>query len=283
MDRLHQVAFRNGLGNPLFASAEAAGALNRAQLQEWAKVHFNPASMVVVGRGVDQAELKALVAEHANPYPKATRPSAAPAFHGGQEARLEAGPQSESCVALAYPGPSAGSADFAAAQVLRALLDGTKHSPWGSAAGVTGLLAGAAASHATSTAFLAAYSDAGLLGFHVHAASGAAGEVRGVLSKSIAALKTASAAAAITPEALARAKKGAIVQAEQSKSRADRLLELASAAFAATPAPSNAAFAAAVERVTAADVARVATAALKHKPSMVSSGNLLVLPHLDQL
>ncbi|KAJ3342764.1 ubiquinol-cytochrome c reductase core subunit 1 [Kappamyces sp. JEL0680] len=214
VDKLHQVAYRTGLGNSVFASSEALGCLSRADVKAYLAKHFAADRLTVVGTGVEHGELKALVEaafkSASIPASSAAAPSKTTYFGG--EARIEAGPNSTAIYAVAYPGASYTSSDYGASLVLKALLDGSKRLQWGDSYG--GALGDAATASTSSTAFSHSYSDSGLVGFVVE---GKTAEVKEVTKKSIAALK--ALASSVSSAALEAAKKAAIVDAEASLTR----------------------------------------------------------------
>ncbi|KAI8922426.1 Metalloenzyme, LuxS/M16 peptidase-like protein [Powellomyces hirtus] len=281
LDSLHQAAFRTGLGNSLFATAPAAKNLKRAHLQDFAAKYFTADRIAVVGNGVSHNDLKPLVEEALAKFQarisKSSTKTEVSKFKGG-EIRIEAGPKSESHFAVAFPSVAYTDASYPAALVLRAILDGSKRLKWGNASGSAGALASAATPKTVVSAFEAGYSDAGIIGFYVQ---GAADEVKGVAAKSMSALK--GLASKVSEEALARAKKVAIVDAEAALSRDTQVQEIAKQVFATGNLQTTADLAAAINKVTVADIQKLAKSASSAKPAVVAYGNLLKLPYADDL
>ncbi|KAJ3150828.1 hypothetical protein HDU89_002825 [Geranomyces variabilis] len=282
LDSLHQAAFRTGLGNSLFATAPAAKALKRADLEAFAAKYFTADRIAVVGAGVSHEDLKPLVeeavAKFADRIAKGSAATVAPSKFRAGEIRIEAGPKVQAHYAVAFPSVAHTDAKYPAALVLRAILDGTKRLKWGSGSGSAGALASAATPKTTVSAFEAGYTDAGIIGFYVQ---GAADEVKGVASKSVAAFK--ALASKVTDDALARAKKSAIVDAEAALSRDVQVQEIAKSVFATGKVLTTADLAAAINKVTVADVQKLAKDATAAKPAVVAYGNLLKLPYSDEL
>ena len=264
VDKLHQVAFRNGLGNSLFASPEALDALKRADLQERVDNFFTSDRIAVVGTGVEHGELASLVEKSlANVKLSAASPAApAKSVYYGGEARIEAGPESAAIYAVAYPGASTSSSEYAASLVLKALLGGTKKVKWSASSGVLGKVATESTS---STAFSYSYSDSGLLGFVVE---GETGEIKDIVKKSIAALK--SLASSVPAAALESAKKAAVVDAEEALNRLGSLEALGKQATGGVAALTDVS---SISSVTAADVQKVLVffPAIRSNSSLVSS------------
>ncbi|KAJ3183993.1 ubiquinol-cytochrome c reductase core subunit 1 [Gaertneriomyces sp. JEL0708] len=281
LDALHQAAFHTGLGNPLFPSAPATKALKQSDLFEFAKKNFTADRIAVVGCGISHEDLTSLVEETLAKVSvdKAAATSTAPAaakFQGG-ELRFDAGPKGESHFAIAFPSVSFTDASYPAALVLRALLDGSRRLKWGSLSGSAGLLASAATSKTSATAFDAAYSDAGLLGIYL---KGDAGEIKTAAQKAVSALKGV-ADKGISEEALKRARSIAIVDAEESLTRDVKVAEVAKRVLSG--ADIKAEVAEAIKKVSVADIQKLAKQATSAKPAVVAYGNLLKLPYSHQL
>lgn len=249
------------MGNPLFASHQAASQLNRAKLLDFVKNNFTSDRVAIVGTGVAAEDLKAVVQESLSKL-VGTLPSSTTAstpttttsktkYFGG-ESRIDAGPNTESHYVVAYPAPASTSADAATATVLRSLLDGTPHVKWGSSS--ASLLAGSPVPIST---FNTAYSDAGLFGFYLQSDSATADEMTASINKAVAALKSVSSSVSETH--LARAKKAAIVDYESALDggRNQRLVILGTQVLSSGCFSKPADFATAVGKVTAADVAKV--------------------------
>ncbi|KAJ3034999.1 ubiquinol-cytochrome c reductase core subunit 1 [Rhizophlyctis rosea] len=280
-EALHEVAFRSGLGNGVFAAPSAVKSLKRAQLQDFIRKTFSSDRVAIVGSGISHEDLSKLVESTFKtlevPSGGAAAAESVAKYFGG-ETRIEAGPKSTSHFVVAFPSVPATSPDYPAALVLKSILDTSGRSKWGSPAGSTGLFAQAATEKAHVSAFNASYSDAGLLGFHVQ---GAAADVKGVASKAFSALK--GAANSISEEAVARGKKAVIVDADVAGARDFKAAEVARQVFAKGTVHTPTEFADAVKKVTAADVQNLAKSLFSAKPTVVAYGNLRKLPHLDEL
>ncbi|KAJ3050537.1 ubiquinol-cytochrome c reductase core subunit 1 [Rhizophlyctis rosea] len=280
-EALHEIAFRTGLGNPVYAPPAAAKSLKTAKLAEFTKKVISSDRVAIVGSGISHEDLTKLV-ESAFQYVKVPAAKGAAAdstskYFGG-EARIDAGPKGESHYVVAFPSVSASSPDYPAALVLKSLLDTSNRFKWGSPAGVSGLLASAATQSTSVSAFNASYSDAGLIGFHVQ---GEAGEVKGVASKALGALK--GLANGVGEEALKGAKKRVIVDADVAGARDVKVQEVARRLFAKGDVATPKEFAEAVQKVSAADVQKLAKSLLSGKPSAVAYGNVRKLPYVDEL
>ncbi|KAJ3194930.1 ADP/ATP carrier protein [Irineochytrium annulatum] len=282
LEKLHQVAFRTGLGNPLFATEASVKTLKRSNLQEFATANLSASRIAFVGDGVLHEDVSALVEESLQrlSIPSSASSTASASQYFGGEARIEGGAKSTAHYAVAFKSVPFTSPDYAASLVLRAVLDGSQRLKWGSPSGATALLSKAASPRTDVTSFGASYSDAGVVGFYV---KGATDDVKSVAQKSIEAFK--SVASGVSDSALTRAKKSAIVDIEASSfSTRDALVQEIGRQVLTKGSYSNISdVAAAINKVTADDVAKVAKAALSSKASVVARGNLLKLPYLDDL
>ncbi|KAJ3102856.1 ubiquinol-cytochrome c reductase core subunit 1 [Phlyctochytrium planicorne] len=277
VDKLHQVAFRTGLGNSLFASPNSVNGLKRAHLQELAANTFTADRIAIVGTGVSHEELSELVESSLKSVSFSTSQSTASAsqYFGG-EARIEAGANSPALYAIGFKSTSYTAPQYAASVVLRALLDGSKKVKWG-VTGSSGLLA---SSDASVVAFNSAYSDAGIFGLLV---KGSTGSVKAAAQKGIDTIK--SVASSVSSSALESAKKGAILEFEAAAfgSRDAATQEIAKKVLSSGNYATSVEFAAAISKVTAEDVSSLAKSLLSSKPSVVARGNLLRLPYADEL
>ncbi|KAI8915861.1 Metalloenzyme, LuxS/M16 peptidase-like protein [Gorgonomyces haynaldii] len=262
-EKLHQVAFRTGLGNPLYGSEAALENLGREDLTQFSSKYITPERITVVGAGVDHTELVEL-------FKKALAKTQLPQSSGvqqpkqkyfGGEARIEAGPESEAHYVIAFPAAGYTAPEGAAAKVVASLLGGEPKVQWGSP---SGLLAQAAEGVKIS-AFSTLYADAGLVGVHL---SGENSKIKQAAHKALAVLK--SLQNGISEEQLTAAKKAAIIASEPS----DRF------ALAESLAKQESVD---IESVTASDVQKLAKSAFSAKPSIVAYGNLLELPYADEL
>ncbi|TPX31585.1 hypothetical protein SmJEL517_g05092 [Synchytrium microbalum] len=281
LENLHRVAFRTGLGNPLFASEDSLHGMTRAHVAEFVGKYFSPERTAIVGVGISHADLIGLVegilasVKLGGSQAAATIP--ATKYFGG-EAAAEGGPHSEAHVAVAFPSVAFTSPDYPVSLVLRALLDSTPRTLYATAS--SGLLSPAITADTSVSAIHAAYSDAGLIGFY---AKGASSDMKTVVQTGIQAL--ASAAAGVSESALARAKKVAIVEAEAAlENKAEKVADLGRQVLSSIGGyHTSADLADAISKVSARDVAKLASTAVKAKPSMSSYGNLGLLPYLDEV
>jgi len=277
LDLLHQVAFRSGLGHSLFGASEAVQGLSRADVSEFVSKNVTAGRVAIVGTGISHSELVALVESQFEKTPLSTNHATiAKSRYFGGEARIEGGPGSEALVALAYPSVAVSSPEHPAALVLKAVLDTSKRTAWGSFGGSTGLLASAGTPETNVSAFNVAYSDVGLFGFFIQ---GTDEQIKRATKNAMDAFKKASSS--ISAETLARAKKAAVVDSEVG--RHDFITTAGQQILTTGTFHTHHELSEAINKVTASDLTKLASAMLKSRPSMVSYGNLLKLPYADEL
>lgn len=211
-EKLHQIAFRTGLGNSVCTPASSFSGIARADIAEFAQSHFTPDRITIVGSGVNHQELKDLVETAFEGVTLSTILSHVPEshFYAG-EARIDAGPHSDAQYVIAYPGTPYTSSNYPASQVLAAMLGAKEPANY---VHHQGLLASATHNETIAKSFSVSYSDAGLLGIEV---KGDATDVRVVASSAIEILH--SIAKGVTSQALADGIKAAIIQSEEALTR----------------------------------------------------------------
>ncbi|KAJ2811066.1 ubiquinol-cytochrome c reductase core subunit 1 [Coemansia furcata] len=192
LDGVHQAAFRNGLGNSLYALDSSPVSTGDA-VRQYAQSAMQSGRVAVVATGVDSATLAALVAE--SKLAELTNENAVSApkakFTGGQHQIYEsASPVSH--YALAFE------SDPSSASALASLLGAQRRLKWGAGASPLAKLAFTEGFAAESFSF--AYSDAALVGVVV---SAPAAHIKSAVEK-VAGVIQASVAKA-SPEAVARA------------------------------------------------------------------------------
>ncbi|KAJ3276971.1 hypothetical protein HDV01_000023 [Terramyces sp. JEL0728] len=256
-EKLHQIAFRTGLGNSVFATKEALSGFTRAEVKAHSK-YLTPDRIAVVATGVAHSDLQAVVesalskvsfAKEAIETPKAK-------YYGG-EARLEAGPNSLALYAVAYPGVSYTSESYSASLVLRALLDQVQNIKWGTQSEVSTAVSG----------FSNSYVDTGLVGF---IAEGKTSEIKEAVQKSISALK--GFASSIPADVFEAAKKSAIVTAESELSRQGLVEALGKEAISGKT----------TQLLDVANIKSVTVADVQKKPLRGNSDNIITNRRKDE-
>ncbi|CAO3609572.1 unnamed protein product [Mucor hiemalis] len=274
IEAAHNVAFRSGLGNSIFAKPTAR--INNDAVKAYAQELFTQGNVALVGTGIDHEILQNLADTYLN-LPSGKLSLAGSKYFGG-ESRIES-VSSKAEYIVAFQGAAADSAEYAALQVLRHALGGEvniKHT-----AG-SGILAQTAAKFAEGTeikAFNLGYSDAGLFGVQVSAANA---ETGAAVSAAVEQLK--AVAKGLSAEDFSRAVAQAKFAATAGfETRLDRLETLGAQALRSGKYTSAAESAAAIEKVTTADIAQVAEKLLKSKATTVALGDLTSLPYADSV
>lgn len=193
LDRLHHVAYRQGLANPLFPQVAS---VNPETALKFAERRFTAGNISLVGYGVHHVDLSAAAEEFFGdisiPAAAAGGSASAHKYHGGCDSHDLAARGQGVHYAVAFPGASLAHQDYFSALVLRQLMGGnTKISravKYSSTAGGLPLLSNVKG--AGVEAFSASYSDAGLFGVIVSGDD--VNNVRQAVKSSVAALKNAA-------------------------------------------------------------------------------------------
>ncbi|KAF9317137.1 ubiquinol-cytochrome c reductase core subunit 1, partial [Podila horticola] len=169
IDALHNAAFRNGLGNSVYAASYSD--ISTEDLKKFASENFVANKVALVATGVSEAELKSLADSAFSHVAAGSAAKAEGAKYYGGDVRV-AHSSSVGHVAVAFQGAAAGTPDFYTAQVLRSLLGGDRFVKW-STSGVSPLsaAAGKIGHGAQISAFNYGYSDAGLFGVYAQASN----------------------------------------------------------------------------------------------------------------
>jgi ubiquinol-cytochrome c reductase core subunit 2 len=240
IETAHQVAFRNGLGNSIFAKPTAH--VNNATVKAFAQHIFTQSNVALVGTGIDHEILSNLADTYLN-LPQGQVDLAATKYYGG-ESRIDDEKAGE--YVIAFEGAAAGSVDYNALQVLRYALGGESVVQNASPVGVLAQTAAKFSEGTAIKAFNLGYSDAGLFGVQVSAASAETGAAAAAAAEQLKAVAS-GLDSAVFEQALAQAKYAAATSAFDT--RLDRVQTLGAQAFGAV--------AASTAQVTSADVANV--------------------------
>ncbi|KAI7903761.1 Metalloenzyme, LuxS/M16 peptidase-like protein [Cokeromyces recurvatus] len=271
----HQTAFRTGLGNSIFAKPTSH--VNNAAVKAFAQELFTKGNIALVGTGIDHEYLQTLAETYFNlPLGQLSLP--ATQYYGG-DSRVESGSKNNQYV-VAYEGAALNTSEYAALQVLRYALGGDVNikNTEGS-----GLLSQAAMKFTEGThmkAFNMGYSDAGLFGIQV--TSDSATNTGVAIAAAVEQLKAATKnlSGDNFNKALAQAK---YATTAGFQTRLDRLETLGAQALYSGKNISASEYAAAVSKVSASDVAKVAEKLSKSKPTTVALGDLSNLPYADSI
>lgn len=299
VEAVYAAAFgpRSALGRGLWAEEEDVAFLSAAALNFHAGRRFTAANTVLAGVNVPHAALVEAAGRSLGGLPTAAprmaellrlsggedgevlgritaaeeAQAAAPRYSGGESYHRSAA-GNLATVAVALPAPAAGAAGAAAAAVLASLLGGTpSRSP--NSPGLLGAsrLALAPGPHHDARAFYLPLRDSGLFGVEV---DGEDGDARGLVATAVAAVKSA-AKKPPTRDELASAKAGAKMALVASREGRTRLRSaLGSDVLRGAGVVAEGAALAALDAVSAEDVARVAKAAISAEPSVAAISSL---------
>ncbi|GJN87275.1 hypothetical protein Rhopal_000223-T1 [Rhodotorula paludigena] len=274
-DLAHQLAFRKGLGNSLFASPHTA--VDHSTAVSFAKSSFAPSNIAVFGSNIDAGKLTSLVGDFfapSNAAAASTLSSPASQYYGGEVRIPATGHHAElDQLLIAFKGAARTEVEYA---VLALLLGGEASVKWGQGATPLAKLTTATSS---AKAFHLGYSDAGLFGVSV---SGKTADVEGVAQKAVAELKQVAqgVSAEAVKQAVAKAKFAAAAALE---TKVGQVSVVGEQVAAHGQVPSLDAIFAKLDEVTAESLAKAAKDALASKPTTVAVGNTHALPYADSL
>ncbi|KAG0211094.1 ubiquinol-cytochrome c reductase core subunit 1 [Mortierella sp. GBA30] len=276
IEAVHSAAFRNGLGNSVYAAPYAD--ITTEDLKKFASDNFVANKIALVATGVSEAELKSLAdSAFSNVAAGSAAKTEAAKYYGGEVRVAQNTPVGH--VAVAFEGAAAGTPEFYTAQVLRSLLGGDRFVKW-STAGVSPLAAAAGkiGHGAQISAFNFGYSDAGLFGVYAQAEHK---DVTEAAKAAVASLKAASQSISADEftRALAQAKFETASRFETRASTTEILGAQALQGQKVTASESLAAF----DKVQAGDVSKFAAKLLSSKPTTVVLGKTSELPFGDAL
>lgn len=303
VEGIHAAAF--GAGAPLsqlYAQPGDLEDINSETLSTFLGSRFNASNAVVVGTNVDHKDLVEIADQYLAALPQGVPTTSvttgAPGVHGpakaafiGGESHIRStGGAAHVALALSAPSIADGPKAQAALGVLQALLGG--NSPAGGAAGAPRLgpqgqsrIARSLHNDAHSfiqslTSFAFSYSDAGMVGL----VGSTADHESGRLVNAMAGFLKDAAAVAATPAELDRAKKAfKLALAAEVETRSGGRDAIGSQLLLAGKYAKLAETFAAVDAITAADVAGVAKSALASTPAISSIGSLRNVTRFDIL
>ncbi|KAJ7890658.1 Metalloenzyme, LuxS/M16 peptidase-like protein [Mycena olivaceomarginata] len=264
----HALAFRNGLGASLFAAPHTP--VTATDVQQFAASAFAKGNFAVLGSGISQSALAALVQHAVSPKSTSPAPTTSATSYFGGESRLEThgGPQT---IFIGFGAAGAPAPELAA---LAAHLDPNPSVKW--AKSTSPLLAGEKTS---VQAVYLPYSDAALVGLLIQGPTAAG--VRESGKAAVAALKgTSGVKAEELKSAVAKAK---FRLAAGADGRAGVVAVLGSKVLAGSSETSLDAAIASLDKVTSAGFTKAATDLVKNKPTFVAIGDTQALPYADEL
>lgn len=287
MDLAHQLAFRRGLGNSLFASPyvevdlHSATAFGRSSF-----ANTNGVAVLSTG-GLSDKALSDMVGQFyvnssssaSSSSPAAVQPASKSAYYGG-EMRIPATGHSHSSIAHLVVGFQGGSHSAPEFAVLKALLGGEAATKWGTGTQPFAKLSNLSTYTPSVRAFNLAYSDAGLFGFTVDAKTDKIGDLAKAAIDAIKSIAEKGASEEEIKRAVARAKFEAAAALE---GRVTKQEVIGAQILEAGKVTSLADAFKLLDGVTAQKVQEAAKTALKSKPTTVAVGDTHKLPYSDEL
>jgi len=284
IEKLHRAAFRDTLGQSLYVHADSVGSVTPKMLEDFVGARYVSQGAAVVGTGVEHDHLVQLVRKmtfHQQPQQSALPETKKAKYHGG-EARVHVKSPLVHA-ALVTEGVSLSSAEHIPLILLQLSLGVGPFVKYGSSV-ATSKVGKAALSAATdpcsANCINLSYSDSGLFGFHVVAS---AKDIRKVLTSVTSAMGQATKGS-VTDAELQKAKKQlkSIVHAYNESSE-HVLSSMGTEALLAGKVYPASAYDAALEKVTADDINKVAKKVINGKPTYAVVGDLTNTPYLDEL
>ncbi|OCF32970.1 ubiquinol-cytochrome c reductase core subunit 2 [Kwoniella heveanensis CBS 569] len=275
LDVAHNLAFRKGLGNSLFASPHYPVTID--DVKTFAQSAFAKSNVAVIGSGIStealsQAVSSAFGAGSSAPGSGLNTPSTT--YYGGEvrvPLDIHAPPSSTPTMVIAYGSASPATPEL---KVLKQLLGGESSLKWTPG---TSPLAQAADKipGASAKAILLPYSDAALFGVVLNAPTSP--QLKQLAQEVVSVLKAAGQGA--KDEEVKRAiAKATFADATASETLEGLVASAGPALFAGGEVKSEN-----FSSVSASSVSKAAAELLKGKPTIVSVGNVAVLPYADEL
>ncbi|KAJ6518668.1 Metalloenzyme, LuxS/M16 peptidase-like protein [Mycena sanguinolenta] len=264
----HALAFRNGLGASLFATAHTP--VTATDVEQFAASAFAKGNFAVLGTGISQSALSSLV-EHAFASSKsASGPSTAPTAYFGGENRFESHGTPQT-IFIGFGAAGVPSPELAA---LAAHIDPNPSVKWAKSA--SPILAG---ENISAQAVYLPYSDAALVGLLIQGPTAAG--VREAGKAAVAALKgTSGVKAEELKSAVAKAK---FRMAASADGRTGVIDVVGSKVLAGSSETSVDASIASLDKVTSAGFTKAVADLVKSKPTYVAIGDTQALPYADEL
>ncbi|KAK2460437.1 hypothetical protein APHAL10511_007602 [Amanita phalloides] len=268
LELAHAIAFRSGLGSPLFAPAH--NSITVEDVKAFASSVFTKDNILVLGTGIDQLRL-AKLAEKFNLQASAASTSPASKYYGGEGCvENSTGPQT---IFIGFGTAGGPSADLAA---LSAHLSPEASVKWSE--GVSAIAASVPKDSLVQSIYLP-YSDATLFGLLVQGSTAAS--VRDAGKVVVQALK--SAASGIKEDELKRAVTKAKFNAAQVIDTKHGLTSTLGTKILAGSETSLEETLASLSGVSASSLSKTASSLLAGKPTFVAVGTIDTLPYSDEL
>ncbi|KIO27350.1 hypothetical protein M407DRAFT_243378 [Tulasnella calospora MUT 4182] len=274
LDLAHGLAFRNGLGASLFASA--GNAVTNEDVKAYASKVFSQDNVAFIGTGVDESLLQKLVGEHFTATGTGAASSPTTKYFGG-ETRLAPSPESHAhgpqTVFIGF-GSSSVSPELA---ILSSYLDPTTSLKWGQS---TSPIANLVVPGTTIKSVYLPYSDGTLAGVIIQAHDAAAVKTAAVgVAKAISDVKAGSLTGDSFNVAVAKAR---FRLASQMEERASQVTAVGSKLFGGSQGLLES-LPSVLEKTDASAFSKAASTALSSKATYVAIGDVGSLPYADEL
>ncbi|KAM9425083.1 cytochrome b-c1 complex subunit 2, mitochondrial isoform 2-T2 [Pholidichthys leucotaenia] len=280
VEGLHEAAYKNGLCNSLYCPDHMVDNIQSEHLHQFVQNNFTSARMALVGLGVDHTVLKQVGEQFLNIRSGAGTTGSKAQYRGG-EVRL---PTSSSLVhaAVVSQSAAAGTSEALVFSVLQHLLGAGPHVKRGSGASskLVQVVGKATADAFDVSAFNASYSDSGLFGVYTISQAAAANDV---IKAALAQVK-AVADGGVTAADLTRAKAQLKCQYLMSLETSEGLLDtMGSQALSDGSYHPPEEICKNIDNVSLTDVANAAKKFVSGKKTMVSTGQLIKTPFVDEI
>ncbi|KAI0076866.1 LuxS/MPP-like metallohydrolase [Panus rudis PR-1116 ss-1] len=270
LELAHALAFRNGLGAPLFSAEHNDIVVEN--IKDFASSVFSKGNIAVLGTGISQEALTQLVEKSLNTLAASGSPSSPASTYFGGETRVDqhGGPET---VFIGFGKTGSFSPELA---VLSAHLSPAPSVKWSK--GLSPIAAGIPEGTSVQTVLLP-YSDASLFGLLVQGPN--AESVKAAGKAAVTGLKEAAAGVKgdDLKKAIAKAKFAAAASAE---GRSGLVASLGSKVLAGSPVSLESTISS-FDKVNSSAFSQATSALLKSKPVYVAVGDVGTLPYADEL
>ncbi|EIW76553.1 LuxS MPP-like metallohydrolase [Coniophora puteana RWD-64-598 SS2] len=265
----HSLAFRNGLGSPLFAPEHSD--LTVDDVRAYAASAFAKGNLAVVGTGIDASTLQALLDKHLSGASAGAAASSPASSYFGGETRVDShsGPQT------VFIGYGVSGQPSPALSVLAAHLSTTPSVKWSKGLSP---LAAALPEGASVQTVLFPYSDATLFGFLVQGATGQ--QVKEAAKAVTQALKDAKN---VKGEDVKKAVAKAKFSAASALDARETIVEAVSQKIFSSSDLSAESALSALDKVNESELAKAVSSLTSAKPTYVAIGDIRSLPYSDEV
>ncbi|KAG2177066.1 hypothetical protein INT43_007722 [Umbelopsis isabellina] len=271
LEKAHMLAFRNGLGNPLFSGPLK---INQSMVEAFSKEVYRPSNIVLIGRGVDHKKLLGYV--HLNFDLEDTRKNEVMSVYYGGDERLLRDSDLGHCT-IAFQGFPIGTHDYCAASVLREYLDSNSNIKWSLGGSLLQAIQQKLSLESQITCFNLGYSDNGLFGVQIDALNSEMSRTLNLYKESILSLNCD-----ISDHDLYRAKNLAKMKCTNAIHNRLDFMDYMGYRILNGHNEDVQDILRDIDTIDQKDIQRVVSKIFSSKPSMVTIGKLQALPYIDQ-